>query len=251
MDAGDSCSSPIVIPDSGPFPWSVTVNTEVASRQLSDPVNGAPCVLFGLQRTVWLSFTPAVSGSYDFSLCGSKASAVVVGYTGPACGPYTPSGFCYQNPAVSGQSIDEIPPDCATGRKTSVTLTAGTTIHFLIWNFYAGDFGPITLTVTQGGALSPVVTAVSPGTGSVSGGTPVVITGSGFVAGTTVTFGSAAATSVTVLTPNVLTAVAPAGTPGSSIVSVQAPGGTLATLADAFVYQKPPPAPPRHRAARP
>jgi photosystem II stability/assembly factor-like uncharacterized protein len=250
MDAGDSCATPIVIPGAGPFPWSVTVNTEVASRQISDPVNGLPCVPFGLQRTVWLSFTPAISGSYDFSLCGSKASATMVGYTGAACGPYTASGFCYQNPALSGQSIDVVPSDCSTGRKTTAVLTAGTTIHFLIWNFYAGDFGPITLTVTQGGVLSPIMTSVSPGSGSAAGGTPVVISGAGFVAGTSVTFGNAAATSVTVLTPNVLTAIVPAGTPGSSTVSVQIPGGASAMLADAFVYQKLPPVPPRRRAAR-
>jgi hypothetical protein len=250
MDAGDSCASPIVIPAAGPFPWSVTVNTDVASRQASDPLNGMPCVNFGLQRTLWLSFTPAVSGSYDFSLCGSKASATMVGYTGAACGPYTASGFCYQNPSISGLPIDEVPADCSTGRTTSATLTAGTTIRFLIWNFYTGDFGPITLTVTQGGMLSPIVTAVSPATGSAAGGAPVVITGAGFVAGATVTFGNGAATSVTVLTPNVLTAVVPAGTPGTSTVSVQLPGGASATLSDAFVYDNPPPQPPRRRAAR-
>lgn len=250
MDAGDSCDSPIVIPATGPFPWSVTVNTEVASRQLSDPVNGLPCVPFGLQRTIWVSFTPAVSGSYDFSLCGSKASATIVGYTGPACGPYTASGFCYQNPSATGLPVDAVPADCATGRRTSAVLTAGTPIHFLVWNYYAGDFGPITLTVTQGGVLSPVVTSVSPATGTAAGGAPVVISGAGFVAGTTVKFGNTAATSVTVLTANVLTAVAPPGTPGSSMVTVQLPGGASATLADAFVYQKLPPSPPRRRAAR-
>jgi len=251
MDAGDSCDSPIVIPPSGPYPWSVTVNTEVASRQSSDPGNGLPCVSFGLQRTLWLSFTPVLSGSYDFSLCGSKASAVMVGYTGAACGPYTASGFCYQNPSVSGLPIDDVPPDCSTGRKFTAVLTGGTTIHFLVWNYYLGDFGPITLTVSQGGVLSPVVTAVSPGSGSPAGGAPVVISGAGFVAGTTVTFGNAAATNVTVLTSNVLTAIVPAGTPGSTSVSVQAPGGATATLSDAFVYQKAPPSTPRRRAAKP
>jgi photosystem II stability/assembly factor-like uncharacterized protein len=250
MDAGDSCQTPIEIPAAGPFPWSVTMNTEVASRQASDPVNGQPCVPFGLQRTIWLSFTPAVTGSYDFSLCGSRVSATMVGYTGAACGPYVASGFCYQNPEMSGQSIDVVPADCSTGRKTSVVLTAGTTIRFLVWNFYIGDFGPITLTVTQSGALKPVVTAVSPAMGSAAGGSNVVITGAGFVAGTSVMFGNAAATNVTVLTANVLTATAPAGTPGTATVSVQVPGEGSSTLANAFVYQKVT-SPPRHRAVNP
>lgn len=251
MDVGDSCATPIVIPAAGPFPWSVTMNTEVASRQGSDPVNGQPCVAFGLQRTIWLSFTPAVTGSYDVSLCGSRVSATMVGYTGAACGPYTASGFCYQNPAVSGQNIDVVPADCSTGRRTSVTLNAGTTIRFLIWNFYSGDFGPITLTVTQSGALKPLVTAVSPGVGSASGGSNVVISGAGFVTGTSVMFGSTAATNVTVVTPNILTATAPAGPPGtSSTVTVSIPDGSSSTLVDAFVYQKVATTP-RHRAAKP
>jgi hypothetical protein len=143
-----------------------------------------------------------------------------------------------------------VPADCSNGRKTSAVLVAGTPIHFLIWNYYSGDFGPITLTVTQGGVLSTVVTSVSPATGPAAGGTSVVISGAGFVAGTTVNFGNASATSVTVLTANVLTAVAPPGALGSSTVSVQLPGGASSTLADAFVYEKPPPAPPRRRAAR-
>ncbi|HEX3579015.1 MAG TPA: IPT/TIG domain-containing protein [Thermoanaerobaculia bacterium] len=250
MDAGDSCQTPIVIPSAGPFPWSVTMNTEVASRQASDPANGQPCVSFGLQRTIWLSFTPAVTGSYDFSLCGSRVSATMVGYTGAACGPYTASGFCYQNPAVSGQSIDVVPADCSTGRKNSVVLTAGTTIRFLVWNFYAGDFGPITLTVTQSGALTPVVTAVSPAVGSAAGGSNVVISGAGFVPGTSVKFGDATATNITVLTANVLTATVPAGTAGTATVSVQLPNGASSTLANAFVYQKVE-STPRHRAAKP
>jgi len=250
MDAGDSCQTPIVIPSAGPFPWSVTMNTEVASRQTSDPPNGQPCVSFGLQRTIWFSFTPAVTGSYDFSLCGSRVSATMVGYTGASCGPYTASGFCYQNPAVSGQSIDVVPADCSTGRKNSVVLTAGTTIRFLVWNFYANDFGPITLTVSQAGALTPVITAVSPALGSAAGGSNVVISGAGFVAGASVKFGDAPATNVTVLTPNVLTATAPPGTPGTATVSVQVPGGASSTLANAFVYQSVA-STPRHRAAKP
>ncbi len=250
-DAGDSCGTPIVIPSAGPFPWSVTVNTDAASRQASDPSNGVPCFAFGLQRTIWLSFTPAVSGTYDFSFCGSKASAAMIGYTGAACGTYTASDFCYQNPSTSGLPIDAIAADCATGRRTSAALTAGTTVRFLVSNFYTGDFGPITLTVSQGGVLSPTVSDVSPGAGSAAGGTPVVITGSGFVDGATVTFGDSPATNVTVLTSNVLSAVAPPGALGISTVSVQLAGGATATLGGAFLYQKPPPLPSRHRAARP
>jgi hypothetical protein len=201
-------------------------------------------------KSIWLSFTPEVTGTFDFSLCGSRVSANLIGYTGAACGPYASTGLCFQNPAIQGQAIDSVPADCSTGRKISVPLNAGTTIRLLVFPYYTADFGPVTLTVTQSVPLKPLVTSVSPAVGSAAGGAKVVISGTGFVTGTSVMFGSTAATSVTVLTPNVLTATAPAGTPGMSTVTVQIPGGSASTLANAFVYQKVA-STPRHRAAKP
>ncbi len=52
----------------------------------------------------------------------------------------------------------------------------------------------------------PTVTAISPASGSHLGGTPVTITGTGFVAPATVTLGGVAATGVTVASPTSITA---------------------------------------------
>jgi hypothetical protein len=74
---------------------------------------------------------------------------------------------------------------------------------------------------------APTVTAVAPDTGPVTGGSDVTVTGSGFVPGVVVSFGSAPATGVT---PNAtgtsLQAIAPAEAAGSVDVTVTDAAGT-------------------------
>jgi hypothetical protein len=79
---------------------------------------------------------------------------------------------------------------------------------------------------------APAVTAISPMTGPAKGGTIVTLTGSDFVAGaTTVTFGAVNSASVIVQSPNLLTAVAPAESPGTVQVTAATADGTSAPLA--------------------
>lgn len=247
-ELGDSCGSPIVIPGAGPFPWTATVDTTVAGKEASDPGSGSPCNSFASQSTIWFSFTPESSGTYEFSFCGSRSSGVLVGYAGPACGPYTPAGICLQNPAVAGGNIDDPQADCASAPKTSATLEAGTTIRLAVWNFYFEDQGSITMTVTRNGALTPVIASVSPAVGSSAGGLPVVIRGSGFVQGMSFQLGVGEATAVNVLTPNLATATTPPGPAGIASLLARLPDGRIATLGDAFVYEGAPPGPRRHPA---
>ena len=83
----------------------------------------------------------------------------------------------------------------------------------------------------------PVVTAVSPITGSHLGGTIVTVTGSFFSGATSVTFGGTAGT-FTVTSDTVISARAPAGTIGQVVdIRVTTPGGTTAPLSvDRFTY---------------
>jgi alpha-tubulin suppressor-like RCC1 family protein len=86
----------------------------------------------------------------------------------------------------------------------------------------------------------PVVTATTPTSGASAGGTVVTISGSHFEAITGVTFGGAAATAVTVESPNTIRATAPAGS-GTVYVTVASAAGTSAKNAAArFTYFKPP-----------
>ena len=86
----------------------------------------------------------------------------------------------------------------------------------------------------------PTVTSVSPSSGTTAGGTAVTVTGTNFVTGATVTFGSAAATGVTVVNATTITATAPAGAAGAVTVTVNNPGGQSGSLASAFTYVAPP-----------
>ncbi|HEX3795748.1 MAG TPA: IPT/TIG domain-containing protein [Acidimicrobiales bacterium] len=100
--------------------------------------------------------------------------------------------------------------------------------------------GAVTVTITANGQTAnaveeftyvgvPVINAdgLNPTSGPTSGGTPVTITGSGFVPGdpTTVTFDTSAATSVVVVSPTEITALSPAHALGAVPVTVTDDGG--------------------------
>ena len=91
--------------------------------------------------------------------------------------------------------------------------------------------------------LNPVVTGVSPDSGSTAGGASVTITGTGFTSVTGVSFGSAAAASFTVNSATSITAVTPAGSAGTVDVRVTSQffGTSPTGAADQFTYQVPAP----------
>jgi uncharacterized repeat protein (TIGR01451 family) len=86
----------------------------------------------------------------------------------------------------------------------------------------------------------PVVTMISPSTGSIAGGTIVAITGSNFVVGaTTFAFGGAAGTSVSCSSTTACTATSPAGTGTVGIRATTASGTSADTATDDFTYTAP------------
>ena len=88
--------------------------------------------------------------------------------------------------------------------------------------------------VKIGDAVS--VTSVLPTSGSTTGGTPVTVMGTGFMAGATVTFGGVAATAVSVVRPTTITVTAPAHALGAVNVVVTNLDGQVGTLPGAFNY---------------
>ncbi|KUL84836.1 hypothetical protein ZTR_08225 [Talaromyces verruculosus] len=84
------------------------------------------------------------------------------------------------------------------------------------------------LTYTYNAIPAPVVSSVSPASGSAAGGNTVTISGSGFTYATAVAFGSTPASSFTVISSTSISAVVPPGPPagGSVSVLVTGPGGT-------------------------
>ncbi len=108
--------------------------------------------------------------------------------------------------------------------------------------------GPAIQAATQGASAcifpyvdpTPVVTAVSPASGSTAGGTAITITGTSFQNGATVTVGGTAATSVVFVNSTKITAVAPAHAAGSVAVVVTNPTTQTGTLNPGFFYIAPP-----------
>jgi hypothetical protein len=144
-----------------------------------------------------------------------------------------------------------------------LTSWSSTKVVFTFGNEYA-NYGPMvagdqievtiqgtndTLSATFATAAVPTVSAVSPSSGSTAGGTNVTITGTGFIAGTTVAIGQGsgpvtgaiALTNVTVVSSTKITATTGGGAKaGTWSLFVTTSGGTSAANAgDNFTYVAP------------
>jgi hypothetical protein len=216
VEPADSCATPIVIPASGPFPVSARFNV-ANSTGTGDPSPLSSCAPFGVTRSISLSFTPAQSGTYDFSVCGSDSGAAIVLYTGNECGPYTElPGACLLNSRPTR--------DCASDPKLSVSLTAGVPIRILAIDYYdIGDW--LSVTVSRA-PIATAVTSVVPRAGDAAGGMEVFIGGSGFAAPATVSFGQTAATNVHVLSADTIMATVPPHAAGAVDVIVTSNGSS-------------------------
>jgi hypothetical protein len=91
------------------------------------------------------------------------------------------------------------------------------------------------------GQPPPTLSAVTPSSGTTAGGTVVTLTGTGFRAGATVRFGTAAASSVTVASATSITAATPAAAAGTVAVTVTNTDSQSATLPAAFTFVGAPP----------
>jgi hypothetical protein len=85
-------------------------------------------------------------------------------------------------------------------------------------------------------ASTPKVSSISPNNGPTAGGTKVTITGTNFLAGALLLFGSTSATSVTVNSATQIQAVTPPNASGLATVTVENRGNLSANLASGFTY---------------
>jgi hypothetical protein len=179
------------------------------------------------QFTYTAAAAPAVSG---LSLTtGSTAGGLVVDINGSGFTGATSVNFGTITTAFTVQSdswiIATAPPQAAGQVDVTVTTPSGTSAIGAADKF------------TYTGAAAPAVTAITPTSGSVAGGTLVTVLGSGFTGASAINFGTSAAVTFTVLSDSALTAVAPSGTAGQVDVTVVTPSGTSATgAADKFTY---------------
>jgi len=91
---------------------------------------------------------------------------------------------------------------------------------------------------SNGLALVPTVTGISPARGLATGGSQVVITGANLANASTVRFGTTSATGFTVASDTQITAIAPAGNVATSAdITVTTPGGaSVASGSSKFAY---------------
>ncbi|HEY3815050.1 MAG TPA: IPT/TIG domain-containing protein [Caulobacteraceae bacterium] len=137
--------------------------------------------------------------------------------------------------------------------ETSITVTAPQasapgTVDVIV-NTSAGTSA--TTSADQFTYVATAVTAISPNTGSSSGGTVVTVTGTGFTGATAVKFGTAAALSFTVNSDTQITATAPAAALGGVYIEVTTPLGTSADTGAAFYQYVQPSSPPTITAISP
>ncbi|MFE3866399.1 IPT/TIG domain-containing protein, partial [Streptomyces goshikiensis] len=117
----------------------------------------------------------------------------------------------------------------------SVIDTATNTVIFTPIPSIPTPFG---LAIVDVPAAVPAVTGVAPASGSVTGGTTVTISGSGFTGATDVQFGSTAAVPFSVVSDTSITATVPAAAVvGQVHVTVTTPSGTSPTgTPDLYTY---------------
>ncbi len=185
---------------------------------------------------------PTTSSSYSLAAPPAPTVLAVIPTSGPNTGgtAVTISGANF----LAGATVD-----FGANAATNVTVVNSTEVTA---TSPAGSVGVVDVTVTTKGGTSaktsadqftyvstvPTVASISPTVGPTSGGTTVTVSGTNFVSGATVDFGTDAATGVTVLSPTALTAVSPAENTGVVDVTVTTAGGTSATSsADQFTYE--------------
>ena len=245
-----------VTPNSGSTSGNTTV--EITGTNFT----GATAVKFGIQNAT--SFT--VVNSTRITAVSPAGSAGIVGVTVVVGGTdYTlSSAFTYTAAvAVSGISVTFGPTTGGTVVQISGTnFTSASTVVFganaatnVSYNSVTGRLtatspagtGAVNVRVTTDSAQSPIsstftyfapptVTGITPATGTTAGGTSVVITGTNFKSGSTVTFGTTNVVTFTINSLTQITATSPAGS-GTVDVRVTNEGGTSENVvADNFTY---------------
>ncbi|QNN46135.1 IPT/TIG domain-containing protein [Thermomonas brevis] len=220
---------------------SVTVNSST-SLSFATPAHAAGMV------NVTATAPSGTTGALSFTYLSAPTITAVSPTAGPIGGgttvTITGTGFSAASP-TGAVKFGATNATYTINSNTQITATSP-----------ANSAGTYDITVTTPGGTSatsafdqytyvaaPTVTAVSPTSGSPSGGTTVVINGNNLTGATAVTFGGTSANGFTVNNTNQITATAPAGT-GTVDVRVTTAGGTSATSgADQFTYALVPNAP--------
>ncbi|QKV93118.1 IPT/TIG domain-containing protein [Streptomyces sp. NA02950] len=239
-----------VVPNQGPAGGGNAVTITGTS------LSGATAVRFGatnaasflvVSATQIIAVAPAGSGSVQVTVVtpGGTSNGVSYSYV---VAPSLTSVVPNQGPGAGGNTVTLTGSGLfgatavrfGSASATSFTVVSPTQIIAVA---PAGSGSVQVTVVTPGGTsngvsysyvVAPSLTSVVPNQGPGAGGNTVTLTGSGLSGATAVRFGSASATSFTVVSPTQIIAVAPAGS-GSVQVTVVTPGGTSNGLPYSYV----------------
>ncbi|MGZ6309829.1 MAG: IPT/TIG domain-containing protein, partial [Bdellovibrionota bacterium] len=138
---------------------------------------------------------------------------------------------------VAGSSCGSVNVLSAT-QLQCVTSAHGTTFGSVVVTNYDAQLG------TSAGSYSynpaPTISSLSANNGSQSGGTPLTITGTGFIAGASVDLGGSTCTSVVVGSPTSLSCTTTTHTPATVTVTVANTDLQSGSLANAFTFNAAP-----------
>jgi hypothetical protein len=169
--------------------------------------------------------------------------AAVAGATATVSGPGTNGLATYDGTTLVPQSLSgslTLPSPLASGaHKLTVTQTNVTPFDGNGSSPHAGSPISASTTLFVGPTTAPVVTGVSPASGTSAGGTAVAISGSNFTAATAVHFGAAAAKSFKVNSSTSISATSPAGLGAVYVTVTTSKGTSLTSDGDRFVYVAP------------
>ncbi|MFC5345246.1 IPT/TIG domain-containing protein [Brevundimonas staleyi] len=226
---------------------NVTV-TGSTSLSFSTPAHAVGRV--DLTVTTPYGTTAPLIGAFTYALPTATALSPSTGpTTGGTVVTLTGTGFAAGSTSVmiGGEAV----PASAVTVASATSLTFATPAH-------AAGAVDVTVTTLDGTSApligqftyvlptpAPTLTAISPASGSLTGGTVVTLTGTDFVAGSTsVTIGetTVAAASVTVASTTSLSFTTPAHAAGNVAVTVTTAGGTSAAVSGGFTYFAPTPA---------
>ena len=218
---------------------TVVSSTSITATTPADAVGAVNVVVtntdtqFGSLTNGYTYTNPAPTVSTILPNTGTTAGGTAVTITG--------TGF------LSGATVS-LGGTSATGvtvvRSTSITATtpahAVGSVNVVVTNTDA-QFGTLTNGYTYTSNPAPTVSTILPNTGTTAGGTAVTITGTGFLAGATVTLGGTSATGVTVVSSTSITATTPAHGAGAVNVVVTNTDTQFGSLTNGYTYTNPAP----------
>jgi hypothetical protein len=248
----------VLAPSAGPLAGGTVVTITgtgfVGGATVKFGATAASSVTF-LSSTSLKATSPAGSGAQDVRVTtsvGTSAMSSADKFTYLAK-PTVSSIAPTSGPLAGGTVVTITGTGFVSGATVKFGAAAGTSVSFLsptsLKATSPASSGIVDVTVTTPGGTSatsaadkftylakPTVSSIAPTSGPLAGGTVVTITGTGFVAGSTVKFGATAASLVTFMSSTSLKATSPAGTSVRDVV-VTTPGGSSATsAADKFTY---------------